>query len=147
MLAVAVLAFTAITPVQNVSALQLAQNSSAALAHMQPQAADYKKHYPHFVDCMNQAQKASDLRLLSYDQFVAAYPEALQQSPTNGEPLRVIDDPSDGQAPNVRELRYLEFTVVDGDTKSKVVVGVNSHDIPEAALTQAVKPGTPRIGA
>jgi len=147
MLAVAVLAFTVFTPAQNLSALQLAQKSSQALAQMQPNEADYKKHYPYFVEWMKQAQAASDLRLLSYDQFAAAYPEAVQSNPGSSEPLRVIDDPSDGQAPNIRELRYLEFTVVDGDTKSKVVVGVNSHDIPEAALTHIVSPGESRVGA
>lgn len=147
MLAVAVLAFSAVGPSQSVSALQLAQNSSKALAGMTSQEADYKKHYPYFVDWMNQAQHASDLRLLSYAQFVEAYPHAIEQSPENGEPLRVIDNPADGEAPNVRELQYLEFTVTDGDTKLKVVVGVNVHNIPEAAMQQVIESGKPRIGA
>lgn len=147
MLAIAVLAFSAVGPSQSVSAMQLAQNSSKALANMTPQEADYQKHYPYFVDWMNQAQHASDLRLLSYDQFVAAYPHALDKSPVSGEPLRVIDNPSDGQSPNVRELRYLEFTVTDGDTKLKVVVGINDENVPEAALQQVAEPGKPRIGA
>lgn len=147
MLAVAVLAFSAIGPSQSVSALQLAQDSSKALAGMTSQEADYKKHYPNFVDWMDQAQHASDLRLLSYAQFVEAYPHALEQSPEIGEPLRVIDNPADGEAPNVRELRYLEFTMTDGDTKLKVVVGINDENIPEAALQQVVEPGKPRLGA
>lgn len=147
MLAVAVLAFSAVSPSQSVSALQLAQNSSKALANMTSQEADYQKHYPYFVDWMNQAQYAPDLRLLSYDQLIAAYPHALEQSPVSGEPLRVIDNPSDGKAPNVRELRYLEFTMTEGDAKLKVVVGINDENIPEAALQQATEPGKPRIGA
>jgi len=146
-LAVAVLAFSVVGPSQSVSALQLAQNSSKALAGMTSQEADYQKHYPYFVDWMNQAQHASDLRLLSYDQFAAAYPHALEQSPVSGEPLRIIDNPSDGKAPNIHELRYLEFTVTDGDTKLKVVVGVNNENIPEAALQQVVEPGKSRSGA
>jgi len=53
------------------------------------------------------------------------YPEAAQQNPTTGEPLRVIDSPSDDQKPNVRELKYLAFSVTNGDTKSTVIVGIS----------------------
>jgi len=146
-LAIAVLTFSVVGPSRSVSALQLAQNTSQALAQMTPQEAQYKKFYPYFVDWMKQAQKAPDLRVLSYDQLVKAYPEAAQQSPATGEPLRVIDDPNDGISPNVRELKYLEFTVTDGDTTSKVIVGVNGHNVPEAALTHVTETGKPRVGA
>lgn len=147
MLAVAVLAFSVTAPSQNVSALQLAQSSAKALAGMTSQEAEYQKHYPYFVDWMNQAQHASDLRQLSYEQFVAAYPHALERSPANGEPLRVIDNPGDGKAPVISELRYLEFTVSDGDTRLKVVIGINEQNIPEAALQHVTQPGQPRVGA
>lgn len=147
MLAIAVLAFSVIGSPKEVSALQLAQNTSQTLAGMTPQEAQYKKFYPYFVDWMEQAQKASDLRVLNYDQLTKAYPEAAEQSPTTGEPLRVIDDPSDGTLPNVHGLKYLEFTVTDGDAKSKVVVGVNDKNVPEAALTHTIDAGKPRIGA
>lgn len=146
-LAVGVLAFSALTLPQSVSAQEVAQQSSRALAGMSTPQSDYQKHYPLFVEWMSQAQRASDLRLLSYDQFSRAYPEALQRSPVNGEPLRVVDNPADGQQPNLRELRYLEFTVTDGDVVFKVVVGVNSHNIPEAALKYIIKSGSPRVGA
>lgn len=145
--AIAVLAFAVINPTHNVSALELAKSSSAALANMTAPQSDYQKHYPYFVEWMQQAQHAPDLRLLTYDQFIEAYPQALQQSPVNGEPLRIIDNPADAQQPNVRELRYLEFTVADGDTKFKIVVGVNDQNIPEAALQHVVEAGAPRIGA
>jgi hypothetical protein len=144
-LAIAVFAFSAIGTPQNASAMQLAQNSSKALSRLNPQEADYKKFYPYFVDWMNQAQKSKDLRVLSYDQMVKLYPEAAQSNPTNGEPLRVIDNPSDGQKPSVHELKYLAFSVTDGDTKSTVVVGVNGQNIPEAALTHVDQVGKPRI--
>lgn len=147
MLAVAVLALSVASSPQNVSALQLAQRSSTALASMTSQEADYQKHYPYFVDWMSQAQQAPDLRLMSYDQFAEAYPHALEQSPATGEPLRIINNPSDEQLPDAKKLRYLEFTVTDGDTKLKIVVGINDQNIPEAAMQQAVEPGQPRIGA
>jgi len=144
-LAIAVFGFSVIGTPQNASAMQLAQDSSKALSQLNPQDADYKKFYPYFVDWMNQAQKSKDLHILSYDQMVKLYPEAAQQNPTTGEPLRVIDNPSDGQKPNVRELKYLAFSVADGDTKSTVIVGINSDDIPEAALTHVDQVGKPRV--
>jgi hypothetical protein len=147
MLAIIVLTFSVIGSSKEASALQLAQNTSQTLAGMTPQEAEYKKFYPYFVDWMRQAQKAPDLRVLSYDELVKAYPEAAQQSPTAGEPLRIIDDPSDGTSPKVHELKYLEFTVNDSDATSKVIVGINSHNVPEAALTHAIEPGKPRVGA
>lgn len=144
-LAIAVFAFSVVGTPQNASAMQMAQDSSKALSQLNPQDPDYKKFYPYFVDWMNQAQKSKDLRVLSYDQMVELYPEAAQQNPTTGEPLRVIDDPSDGQKPNVHELKYLAFSVTDSDTKSTVIVGINSENIPEAALTHVGQTGKPRI--
>jgi|SRR5688572_2615467 len=150
MLALAVATFAIATPT-NVSALQIAQNSSKALADMTPGEAEYKKFYPYFVEWMDEAQKASDLRLLSYDEVVKAYPAEMGTEPaTTNEPLRVIDDPSDKATTNVRELRYLEFTVRydDGfDSVYKVVVGVNNNNIPEAAFTHFISgQATPKIG-
>lgn len=155
MAALAVVAYSSFGPSQSVNALQLAQNTSNALAQMtpqeqastSPQEAQYQKFYPTFVKWMNEAQKAPDLRILSYGQLIKAYPEAMQEHPTTGEPLRIIDNPRDGQKPNVHELRYLEFGTMDGDTKLRIVVGVNSQNVPEAALTHIVKAGAPRVEA
>jgi len=148
-LAIAVFAFSVITPPKSANAMEIARNASHALMNMTPedQATEYNKYRPHFLDWLQQAQQAPDLRVLTYDQFIAAYPEAMEASPRSGEPLRVIDNPADGAMPNVHELRYLEFTVTDGDSKSKVVVGINAQNIPEAAMTSVVKMGAPRIGA
>ena len=149
-LAIAVITFS-VVPSGNVNALQLAQDSSKALADMTPQEANYKKFYPYFVDWLQQAQKAPDLRILSYDEVVKAYPAEMGAQPlTINEPLRVLDDPSDGTAPDLHTLKYLEFTIRydDGfDSVYKVVVGINGHNIPEAALTHFVSGKTePRIG-
>lgn len=150
LVAIAVIAFTVAAP-SSVSALQVAQNSAQALAAMTSQEAEYKKFYPYFVGWLQQAQKAPDLRLLSYDEVVKAYPEEMgvKESVIN-EPLRVIDDPSDGTAPDLHSLKYLEFTARydDGfDTTVKVVVGVNTNNIPEAAFTHFISGKiTPRIG-
>lgn len=150
-LAIAVFTFTAVTPSPTVSALQLAQNSSKALADMTPQEAEYQKFYPYFIDWLQQAQKASDLRMLTYDQVVQEYPSEMGAQPlTINEPLRVIDDPSDGNTPDKHKLRYLEFTARydDGfDSVYKVVVGINDNDIPEAALSHFISgKAEPRIG-
>lgn len=150
-LAIAIFAFTAVTPSSTVGALQLAQSSSKALAAMTPQEAEYQKFYPYFKDWLQQAQKASDLRMLTYDQVVQEYPSEMGvQSLASREPLRVIDDPRDGSIPDIHKLRYLEFTVRydDGsDSVYKVVVGINDNDIPEAALSHFVSgKAEPRIG-
>lgn len=150
LLAITVATFAISTPT-NVNALQVAQNSSKALADMTPAEAEYKKFYPYFVEWMSQAQKAPDLRLLDYNQVVKAYPSEMGTKPlTVNEPLRVIDDPSDNTPTDIRQLRYLEFTITydDGfDSVYKVIVGVNTHDIPEAAFTHFVSgKATPKIG-
>jgi hypothetical protein len=152
MVALAIFGLSVIGPAPNVSAIELAQNSSAALSQMDivkmdPKAAEYKKFHPYFVEWLQEAQKAPDLRVLNYNELVKAYPHIEQKSPASGEPLRVIDNPADNEAPNIRELRYLEFTVTDGDAKMKIIVGINKQNIPEAALTHIVEPGKPLVGA
>ncbi len=152
-MAVAVLTLSAIGPSHSVSALQLAQNSSRALANMTPKEAEYQKFHPYFVEWLQKAQQAPDLRVLAYDEVVQAYPEemGMRDSITN-EPLRVIDDPRDGAVPNIQTLKYLEFTITyngpnDGNSTHKIVVGINEHNIPEAALMHFVSgPIEPRIG-
>ncbi len=147
MLAIAVVTFAIATPT-NVSALQIAQNSSKALANMTPGEAEYAKFYPYFVDWVKQAQKAPDLRLLSYDEVVNAYPAEMGVKPgASYEPLRVIDDPSDNAAPDIHQLRYLEFTATYDDSTYKVAVGVNANNIPEAALMHFISgQAPPKIG-
>lgn len=156
-LAIAVFSFVTVSQPAPVSALEVAQNSAKALSQltteeimdMSPQELQYRKFYPQFVTWLKEAEQASDLRLLSYDQLVQTYPFiADKANPGAHEQLRVIDNPRDGTTPNVRELRYLEFGGVDGTTKSKykIVVGVNNANIPEAALHHIVEWGGPRIG-
>lgn len=153
MLAAAVLTVSIMGSTPGVSALQLAQNSARALADMTPKEAEYQKFHPYFVEWLQKAQQASDLRILSYDEVVQAYPEEMgvRESVVN-EPLRVIDDPNDGSLPNIQTLRYLEFSVTyngphDDNSTYKIVVGINEHDIPEAALMHFVSgPMEPRIG-
>ena len=148
-LAVTVYTFSGVGPSQSVSALQLAQNSSQALANMSPQESEYKKFYPHFVEWMQKAQQASDLRVLTYQEVVKAYPAEMGAQPaTSNEPLRVIDDPSDGSSPDIRTLKYLEFTIhYDDNSTHKVIVGINSKNIPEAAFSHFISgPIEPRIG-
>jgi hypothetical protein len=140
-LTIAVCTFT-LLPSGSAGAMRLAQDSATALAKMDPQDDEYKKFYPYFVDWMQQAQKAPDLRVLSYDELVKLYPGTAEAHPASGEPLRVIDNPSDGRRPNVRELKYLAFSAKDGDTEMTIVVGVNSDNIPEAAVMNIDKDGT-----
>lgn len=134
-LSLAAFTFSAVSMPHSVSAQQLAENSSKALAHLNPQDADYKKFYPYFLDWMQQAQKAKDLRVLTYEELLKQYPEAGQKTPHAGEPLRVIDNPSDNQKPDVTKLKYLAFSSVDGGNTSTIIVGINDDNIPEAALT------------
>jgi hypothetical protein len=150
-LAIAVLSFSAVGPAQNVSALQLAQNSSKALqstiteadaATMSPEALAYKKYSPQFSGWLEEAQYAPDLQVRTYQQILASYPGAEQSDTT--ESLRIIDNPMDGETPNVHKLQYLEFTLVEGDAEYKIVVGVNEHNVPEAALMHIITPGTAR---
>lgn len=146
-LAVAVITFSAAGPSQNASAL--ARSSSQALsrlplsgedtAHMSPAEITYTKYYPQFANWLNQAQHAKDLRVLTYEQLVQAYPQAAQPDAAASEPLRVINNPSDGQTPDVHSLKYLIFTLASNGGESKIVVGINSHNIPEAALVHIVK--------
>lgn len=150
----AVMALTALSlstlgPAQAVNAQQLAQNSAQALANMSPEEAEYKKFYPYFVDWVEMAQKAPDLRVLTYEEVARSYPsETGSQPSTVNEPMRVIDDKSDGEMTNIRELRYLEFShTYDDNSTFKIVVGINERNIPEAALTHFVSgPIEPRIG-
>lgn len=145
--AIAVFSFATISGPQTVSALELAQKSSKALTQLDAQDSDYKKFSPYFAEWLEQAQKAKDLRVLTYDQLVKLYPEAGQTSPTSGEFLRVIDNPNDGRKPDVRTLKYLAFGVTNEDTKSTIIVGINDKNIPEAALTHFDQMGKPRVGA
>lgn len=137
-LSLAVFMLSVVSAPHNVSALQLAENSSRALTHLNPQDADYKKFYPYFVEWMNQAQKAKDLRVLNYEQLAEKYPEVTQNKPAEGEPLRVIDNSQDNQKPNTAKLKYLVFTSVN-DANSTIIVGVNNDNIPEAALMHVNK--------
>jgi hypothetical protein len=111
-------------------------------ANLTPQEINYEKYAPQFTTWLSKAQQASDLRVLSYDQVVQAYPHAAQSDADDS--LKVIDNSRDGQAPNVHELKYLAFTLRENGGESKVVVGVNSHNVPEAALLQVVTVGTSR---
>ena len=146
-LAIAVFAFSLMAPPQAASAHQIARDASQALTAMTPseQTASYDKFRPHFQQWLTRAQQAKDLQVLTYDQVITTYPHAMEQSPVSGEPLRILDNPADGATPNVRELRYLRFTMTDGDAKIDVIVGVNTHNIPEAAMTNPLEPSKPRV--
>lgn len=150
----AVMALTALSlsnlaPSQSVSAQQLAQYSAQALADMSPEEAEYKKFYPYFVEWVEMAQEAPDLRALTYQEVAKAYPSETGNQPlTVNEPIRIIDDKSDGEATDIHKLRYLEFShTYDDDSTFKIVVGINERNIPEAAFTHFVSgPIEPRIG-
>ncbi len=135
-----------------VSAMQLAQDSAKALqatglaekdvAGMSEQEVTYKKYAPQFASWLADAQQADDLLVLSYDDVLKTYVNASKAD--SAESLRIIDNPADGQAPDVHKLKYLAFTLIEGSAKTNIVIGVNEHDVPEAALMQVVTPGQPR---
>ncbi|HSE29898.1 MAG TPA: hypothetical protein VLA77_04915 [Candidatus Saccharimonadales bacterium] len=146
--ALAVVMMTAVNQ-SPASAMQLARDSSAALQSigfsdkdvegLSEQEITYKKYIPQFLSWLGSAQKASDLKLLSYDEVLSKYPDVLNADST--ELLRVIDNPQDGESPKLEQLRYLEFTLHEGEAEYKIVVGVNQNDVPEAAMMKVVTPG------
>jgi len=151
-LAIAVIAVSIVGAPGNASALQLAHDGSQALlqvslqdkdtANLTTQEATYEKYTPQFATWLSKAQQASDLHVLSYDQVLQAYPNAAQSDADDS--LKVINNPRDGQMPNVHDLKYLAFTLRENGGESKIVVGINGHDVPEAALLQVVTVATSR---
>lgn len=149
-LAVAALSLTVTQQPQSVSAREVAQTASqnlaqmseAQVAEMSPQELKYAKYHPLFVTWLQQAEQAPDLQLLTYEGLVEKYPHLKEAAPTTHDPLLVIDDPRDGATPDPRSLRYLEFTGNDNG-HYKVAIGVNDHNVPEAALHYIIEVGVP----
>jgi hypothetical protein len=143
MLALAVVAFSGLNT-SPVNAMQLAKDSSKALQTIEISNKDsveitktYKQYSPQFESWLEAAQHASDLRVLSYDEVVAAYP-LVTQADSSEKTVRIISSPYDGQTPDLHHLRYLEFTSTQDGAASKIVIGVNDDNVPVAAIMHFV---------